>query len=82
MTPERRPSNGSVAREPAHGGFAERRLDLRKLERKLEIPRTPRVMPNELYKLRTFISYAHPRRGRPGVEEGSFPFVDKDAARG
>jgi TIR domain len=29
------------------------------LERKLEIPRTPRVMPNEPYKPRIFISYAH-----------------------
>ena len=43
----------------AYGGFAERRLDLRKLERKLEIPRTVRVMPNEPYKPRIFISYAH-----------------------
>jgi tetratricopeptide (TPR) repeat protein len=34
-------------------------LDLRKSERKLEIPRTPRVMPNEHYKPRVFISYAH-----------------------
>jgi hypothetical protein len=32
---------------------------LLKLERKLEIPRTPRVMPNEPYKPRIFISYAH-----------------------
>jgi hypothetical protein len=43
----------------AYGGFAQRRLDLRKLERKLEIPRTVRVMPNEPYKPRIFISYAH-----------------------
>jgi tetratricopeptide (TPR) repeat protein len=36
-----------------------RRLDLRELERKLEFPRTLRVMPNEHYKPRIFISYAH-----------------------
>jgi len=57
--PDRGLQTDSVAPEPAHGGFAERRLDLRKLERKLEIPRTLRVMPNEPYKPRIFISYAH-----------------------
>jgi hypothetical protein len=59
MMPDRGLQTDSVAPEPAHGGFAERRLDLRKLERKLEIPRTLRVMPNEPYKPRIFISYAH-----------------------
>jgi hypothetical protein len=43
------------------------------LERKLEIPRTVRVMPNEPYKPRIFISYAHadePERPAEGEANG------------
>src|SRR5277367_5465029 len=59
MMPDRGLQTDSVARYRLIGGFAERRLDLRKLERKFEIPRRPRVMPNEPYRPRIFISYAH-----------------------